>query len=1061
MFQSWKAATHPESGRQIVSHPVSHRTEGFAASDWLLIAVPGVIWGASFLFIAEGLEASGPMGVTLVRIAVGFAALAFFRPAWRPIERGDWGKVAWLGVLWLAFPLSMFPFAEQRISSALAGMLNGAVPLSAAAVASVLARRLPTRGIAAGLAVGMVGAVLMGLPAVTEPSSAAGVLMVVAAVLSYGFAPNIARPLQQKYGALPVIWRAQAVALLLTLPLGIRDVAQAQWSLVPVLSLLALGALGTGVAHVVMTTATGRLGATRASATAFLIPPVALVLGVVLRGEQVALVSVIGGTVCVAGAWLMRRATPESAPKNTAVRLARAAAVVALLLVGAPALAQQAAGPAPRLPADRNTAWPLPRLTGPIVVDGRSDDAAWQPVPPLPLTVYLPTYGGAPTERTVVRVAYDDEALYVVVDAWEAHAGGVRASTMIRDDDAPGDFVNLLLDTFGDRQNAVNFSTTPGGNRNDWTISNDAQSAAALSPAWNGVWGLATRRGPDGWHAEYRIPFSTLRFSPRDGRVEFGFSVNRFTAHANERVTFPAIEPSAPLALWKPSRWQRVSVENVRASRSTRLTPYVVAGLEGVRNPDPAASPWARDDVLEAGGDLKLAVTPNVTLDLTANTDFAETEVDDQRVNLTRFPLLYPERRAFFVERAGTFEVRTGEADLLFNSRRVGLTPSGEPVRLLGGARLVGQVRGWDIGFFDAHTGRTPAGTRENLGVLRVRRGVLNPRSWVGMMVTSRIASDSGQAAFGADGDLYLGGDDYFSFGLAALGGDVGAGPDRGVLPRGAVRLLAERRRNRGVWYRAGVATTGARYAPALGYVERGDAIRPLAELGYGRVISGAGHVVRTSLTTAFAYRNAAETFEGSTAAAALALELPGGGVWTLTATRQDDDLLLPFTPTPETSVPAGRHSATFAQLALAAPTGPRAVIGGSVRAGDYYDGSLFSLVLTPEWRASPHLRLAAELQLDRLTFPARGQREWSRLGRLRVLASASPRLSLSTVVQTNSVAHLATANVRFRYNVREGHDLWVVYGHQENLDRDRLSPPAPGTARAGLLVKYTRSFGE
>ena len=140
--------------------------------------------------------------------------------------------------------------------------------------------------------------------------------------------------------------------------------------------------------------------------------------------------------------------------------------------------------------------------------------------------------------------------------------------------------------------------------------------------------------------------------------------------------------------------------------------PYVMAGSEGTRAPDPLLSPWHRDERFEAGGDLKTALSPNLTLDLTVNTDFAETEVDDQRVNLTRFPLFYPERRAFFVERAGTFEVKTGEVDLLFNSRRVGLTPDGDPVRLLGGTRLVGQLRGWDLGLLDVQTGRTPSGAR-------------------------------------------------------------------------------------------------------------------------------------------------------------------------------------------------------------------------------------------------------------------------------------------------------------------------------------------------------------
>jgi hypothetical protein len=736
------------------------------------------------------------------------------------------------------------------------------------------------------------------------------------------------------------------------------------------------------------------------------------------------------------------------------------ASLAAILSLATPATAQQAAVPPGAVALDRQTAWPLPRLTGPIVIDGRSDEPAWQAVLPIPMTIYLPAYQVEPTERTVARIAFDDEALYVIVDAWESHPGGVRASSMIRDDDAPGDFINVLLDTFGDRQNAVTFSTTPGGQRNDWTISNDAQSGDALSNAWNGVWDLATRRADDGWHAEFRIPFSTLRFNSKSDRVEFGLSINRLTAHSNERVTFPVIEPSASLALWKPSRWQRVALDNIHPRRSLRVTPYALAGFEGLRSPDPAASPWARDERVEVGGDLKVAVTPNVTLDLTANTDFAEAEVDDQRINLTRFPLFFPERRAFFVERAGTFEVRTGATDLLFNSRRVGLTPDGEPVRLLAGMRLVGQVRGWDVGVFDAQTGKTPAGTRENLGVLRVRRGLLNSRSWAGVMVTSWVTPDSSQAAVAADGELNLGGDDYLGFAIAALAGDVRAGSEDGVLPRGALRLRAVRRRNLGFWYEAAVATTGARYSPALGYVERTDAIQPSGQIGYGRVVSPAGHQLRVSTTTRFAYRNAAGEFDGSISTVEVALELPGGTTWTGTATRQEDDLLVAFSPTPKTTVPAGRHAAGFAQLTLTAPTGPRVVVGGSLRAGEYYDGTLYSLLLTPEWRASAHLRLSGDLQLDRLDFSTRGQREWSKLVRLRVLASATPQLSLSAVIQANGLADMATANLRLRYNAREGHDLWLVYGHDMNLDLDRTIPRVPRTARSSLLIKYTRSFG-
>jgi drug/metabolite transporter (DMT)-like permease len=287
----------------------SSTTSVAEGADWFLLVVPGLIWGTSFLFIAEGMRSTGPNGVTFGRILVGFATLSLFPAARKPVIRSDWLGIAGLGVLWLAFPLSMFPFAEQHVSSALTGMLNGANPLFTAIVAAALARRAPPRRVLAGAVVGMAGAVLMALPTIGDGhSSAAGVGMIMAALVSYGLALNISRPLQQRNGALPVIWRAQMVALVLTAPLGLPELIAARWRPGPVVAVLALGALGTGVAHAVMSVAAGRLGATRASGTTFLIPAVALVLGVVVRGEKVALLSVAGSVVCVGGAWFMRRA---------------------------------------------------------------------------------------------------------------------------------------------------------------------------------------------------------------------------------------------------------------------------------------------------------------------------------------------------------------------------------------------------------------------------------------------------------------------------------------------------------------------------------------------------------------------------------------------------------------------------------------------------------------------------------------------------------------------------------------------------------------------------------
>lgn len=291
-------------------------------TDLLLLIVPGVIWGASFLFIAEALRAIDPNGLTFFRLVIGFATLALFPATWKSVAPRDWGAIALLGVVWMAFPLSMFPHAEERVSSAVTGMLNGAGPLLVAIVTSTLTRKLPSRNVAAGLLVGVAGAVLIALPTVSEGrSSTAGVLLILAALLSYAFALSIAQPLQHKHGALPVIWRAQAVAMLLTAPLGLPELLDARWTRGPLLSILALGAFGTAIAFVLMATAAGRVGPTRASATVFLIPGVALLLGVLVRGETVAMLSVIGSAVCIGGALLMRRA--QAAPPPAAAPVVR------------------------------------------------------------------------------------------------------------------------------------------------------------------------------------------------------------------------------------------------------------------------------------------------------------------------------------------------------------------------------------------------------------------------------------------------------------------------------------------------------------------------------------------------------------------------------------------------------------------------------------------------------------------------------------------------------------------------------------------------------------------
>lgn len=296
--------------RRLISTAEGTSTHPFTPTDWGLLLIPSLIWGASFLLIAEGLEAFEPGLVTLLRIVFGFGALAAI-PAARhtTIDRDDWPRIALVGVVWIAFPMTMFPLAEQWISSSVTGMLNGSMPLFSAAVAGLLLRRLPGRSQLLGLAAGFVGVVAISLPSLQGGSRAAlGPSLVVLAMVSYGFATNLVVPLQQRYGTVPVIWRAQAVAIVLTAPFGLAGVPSSHFAWKPLAAVFVLGAVGTGLAFIAAGTLMGRVGATRGSVLAYLIPVVALVLGVVFRDESVEAIALGGLALVLAGAFLTTRA---------------------------------------------------------------------------------------------------------------------------------------------------------------------------------------------------------------------------------------------------------------------------------------------------------------------------------------------------------------------------------------------------------------------------------------------------------------------------------------------------------------------------------------------------------------------------------------------------------------------------------------------------------------------------------------------------------------------------------------------------------------------------------
>ncbi len=293
---------------RILEKTTSANEGAFTPQDWALFWGVALIWGASFLLIAISLESLHPGVITLGRVAFGAVALAFLPTARKRIEPGDRRRLLVLSLVWVAIPFTLFPIAEQYINSAVTGLLNGAMPIFAALVAALFLREFPRGAQLVGLFTGFTGVVLISVPSIGEGSNAAlGVFLVLGATVCYGFAVNIAAPLQRRYGSVTVMSKMLILASIWTLPYGAWGLTDSTFELGPVLATLVLGVVGTGAAFAIMASLVGRVGSTRASFITYLIPFVSLALGVVFLGDEVEALAIFGVVLVVAGAVLASR----------------------------------------------------------------------------------------------------------------------------------------------------------------------------------------------------------------------------------------------------------------------------------------------------------------------------------------------------------------------------------------------------------------------------------------------------------------------------------------------------------------------------------------------------------------------------------------------------------------------------------------------------------------------------------------------------------------------------------------------------------------------------------
>jgi len=411
------------------------------------------------------------------------------------------------------------------------------------------------------------------------------------------------------------------------------------------------------------------------------------------------------------------------------------------------------------------------------VIDGLLNEGVWQSGPPLADFVQREPMEGRPvSERTEVRVAYDDEALYVAAWMFDRDPSALVFGQTLRDaslNDA--DAFVLVLDTYMDRQNGFVFGTTPAGIEYDGQVSGEGRgggpgggrqqrgSAGGFNLNWDGSWEVATSTDDQGWYAEMRIPFTTLRYG-EGGEQTWGINFERSIRRNNEQSVWAPVPRQ--FNLYRVSLAGTLTLD-VPSRRIATVSPYVL----GDAFKDYTVAEPEADYGQKIGGDAKIGINQSLTLDLTVNTDFAQAEVDDQQVNLTRFSLFFPEKRAFFLENAATFSVGASRSAELFFSRRIGLD-GGREVPIQGGARLTGKVGDFQVGVLNIQTDNlrlvdedtglleevTPS---NNFGVVRAYREFGN-RTQIGAIFVSRLNTsdtDDYNLTYGVDGRLGLGQD--------------------------------------------------------------------------------------------------------------------------------------------------------------------------------------------------------------------------------------------------------------------------------------------------------------
>ena len=706
-----------------------------------------------------------------------------------------------------------------------------------------------------------------------------------------------------------------------------------------------------------------------------------------------------------------------------------------------------------------------------LTVDGRLSEAVYESVIPVSNFIQqIPNEGMPATEQTDAWVLFDDDNIYISARLFDSTSeSNWIANEMQRDSFQLifNDSFSVAFDTYYDRRNGVSFLVNPIGGMFDLEITDEGNP----NPDWNPIWEVQTGRFEDGWTVEMQIPFKSLRYEASTDQV-WGIQLGRTVRWKNESSYVTAIPISAGPGIFRLSAaGTLIGLEVPGDNRTLEIKPYAIGSLATDRLASPAVSNQAAGDF---GVDLKYGVTQNLTTDFTYNTDFAQVEVDEQQVNLTRFSLFFPEKREFFLEGRGIFDfgkgatritgaipaLRPGAASFMgggdvptvFFSRRIGLD-QGTNVPILAGGRLNGKVGKFSIGALNiqtddaAHTG----GVGTNFSVIRIKRDILR-RSRIGAIFTGRSVSTTGNGS----NEVY-GVDALFSFYDNVNFNGYYAQTKTAQL-RGEDASYQAAFNYHGDTYGLTLdhLLVGDNFNPEIGYLRRDDFRRSFASTRYSPRPSSIESVRQFTAEMSLDYiESVSGHVETRLANARFETELENSDRFSIDAQQSYEFLEQPFEISTDHAIPIGGYS--FQDIFATYSMGTQRRLSGSwtVQRGGYFNGTLTAIGFSrPRVELTPQFSIEPGVSFNRIKLPNGTVN--AQLITNRITYTFTPRMFFGGLLQYNSSQDSLSMNLRLRWEYQPGSELFIVYNDRRDTSYRGGLPMLENRA---FVVKFTRLF--